>query len=477
MKRFRSLDPETGLISTPTAEAHYMHTSTDVFAKVRDHERSELLAAARAADVLPYFHVLTSPAMPVVEMEGAERIMLGSNNYLGLTGDERVMQGAEDALHRYGTGLTGSRLLNGTIPLHLQLEREIAEWMDCEDAIVFTTGHQANIGTLGTLLGPQDTVIADSGDHASILDGCLLSRAKLRPFRHNRLDKLEKMLQRAQDDGGGILVVVDGVFSMEGDIAPLAEICDLCERYGARLMVDEAHGAGVLGARGAGTAELLGVADRVDLRMGTFSKSLASCGGFVAGSHEVIEYLRLYSRAFLFTASAVPAAVGAAAAALRVLRSEDGPPLLARVLENARVLRDGLQERGFAVVSAQRLALDAGAQRHAPGLIAAGGDTGVGATQATIVTPIVPVLVGDDWKAALLWRALYDAGVFVNTALHPAVPPGGALLRTSVMATHDEATLQRALDVFAAVKAEFESEHGPLPGPGEHSSAPSSPTV
>ncbi len=194
--------------------------------------------------MLPYFHVLDSPAMPVVEMEGAQRIMLGSNNYLGLTADERVMKGAQDALHRYGTGLTGSRLLNGTIPLHLELEREIAEWMDTEDALVFTTGHQANVGTLGTLLGPGDTVIVDSGDHASILDGCLLSRAKLRAFRHNRLDKLEKTLERAQSDGGGVLVVVDGVFSMEGDIAPLPEICELCARYGARLMVDEAHGAG-----------------------------------------------------------------------------------------------------------------------------------------------------------------------------------------------------------------------------------------
>jgi 8-amino-7-oxononanoate synthase len=440
-----------------------MQTSIDVFAKVRDHDRSELLAAAREADILPYFHVLTSPAMPVVEMEGAERIMLGSNNYLGLTGDERVMQGAEDALHRYGTGLTGSRLLNGTIPLHLELEREIAEWMGCEDAIVFTTGHQANVGTLGTLLGPQDTVIADAGDHASILDGCLLSRAKLRPFRHNRLDKLEKMLQRAQDDGGGILVVVDGVFSMEGDIAPLNEICELCERYGARLMVDEAHGAGVLGSRGAGTAELLGVADRVDLRMGTFSKSLASCGGFVAGSHEVIEYLRLYSRAFLFTASAVPAAVGAALAALRVLRSADGPPLLARVLENARHLRDGLEAQGFAVVRPQTLSREAPVQEHAPGLRPAG--TGAEPDAQTIVTPIVPVLVGDDWKAAVLWRALYDEGVFVNTALHPAVPPGGALLRTSVMATHDTATLDRALEAFARVKRAFEAEHGPLPAP------------
>jgi 8-amino-7-oxononanoate synthase len=420
-------------------------TSIDVFAKTRNHDRAEQLRAAREADVLPYFRVLEGPARPVVEMEGAARIMLGSNNYLGLTGDERVIQGAQQALARYGTGLTGSRLLNGTIPLHLELEREIAEWMGTEDAIVFTTGHQANVGTLGTILAPGDTVVADSGDHASILDGCLLSRAKLRPFRHNRLEKLERQLVRAVQDGGGVLVVVDGVFSMEGDIAPLPEIVELCARFGARLMVDEAHGAGVLGARGAGTAELLGVEDRVDLRMGTFSKSLASCGGFVAGPAEVIEYLRIQSRAFLFTAAAVPAAVGAALAALRIVRSQDGPPLLRAVLDNARHLRDGLEQRGFAVVRPQPLP-----------------------DGSDIVTPIVPVLVGDDWKAALLWRALYDAGVFVNTALHPAVPPGGALLRTSVMATHDRETLDRALDAFSAVKASFEAEHGPLPGPGEH---------
>ncbi len=436
-----------------------MPTSTDVFAKVRGHEREEQLRAAREADVLPYFRVVTSPAMPVVEMEGAERIMLGSNNYLGLTADERVLAGAEDALHRYGTGLTGSRLLNGTIPLHLELEREIAEWMGSEDALVFSTGHQANVGTLGTLLSPGDTVIVDAGDHASILDGCLLSRAKMRPFRHNRLDKLERMLDRAQGDGGGVLVVVDGVFSMEGDIAPLPDICGLCEAYGARLMVDEAHGAGVLGVAGAGTAELLGVADRVDLRMGTFSKSLAACGGFVAGPHEVIDYLRVASRAFLFTASAVPAAVGAALAALRVLRSPDGPPLLEAVLENAARLRDGLQELGYAVVAPQRLASEWNVQEHAPGL------RGEPGGPYEIVTPIVPVLVGDDWKAVLLWRALYDVGVFVNTALHPAVPPGGALLRTSVMATHDAPTIDRALERFARVKREFEAEHGPLPEP------------
>jgi 8-amino-7-oxononanoate synthase len=278
-------------------------------------------------------------------------------------------------------------------------------------------------------------VIADSGDHASILDGCLLSRAKLRPFRHNRLDKLEKALVRAGDDGGGILVVVDGVFSMEGDVAPLPEIVELCEAHGARLMVDEAHGAGVLGARGAGASELFGVEDRVDLRMGTFSKSLASCGGFIAGSHEVVDFLRIQSRAFLFTAAAVPAAVGAALAALRVVRSEDGPPLFARELENARYLEDGLHALGYRVMRTPH------------------------------TTPIIPVLVEDDWKAVLLWRALYDAGVFVNVALHPAVPPGGALLRTSVMATHDRPTLDRALAAFGDVKQRFEAEHGPLPGP------------
>jgi 8-amino-7-oxononanoate synthase len=426
-----------------------MPTSTDVFSKVRGHEREELLRAAREADLLPYFRTVESPAMPIVEMEGAPRIMLASNNYLGLTADERVMKGAEDALHRYGTGLTGSRLLNGTTPLHLALERELAEWMDTDDAIVFTTGHQANMGTLGTLLGPADTVIVDSGDHASILDGVLLSKAKMRPFRHNRMDKLERALSRAEQDGGGVLVVVDGVFSMEGDVAPLVDITELCARYGARLMVDEAHGAGVLGARGAGAAELLGVEDRVDLRMGTFSKSFAACGGFVVGPADVIDYLRISSRAFLFTASAVPAALGATLAALRIIRSPEGPPLLAAVLEQARYLADGLHSLGYRVLSGEPVRL--GPAPDAP--------------VETIVTPIVPILVGDDWKAALLWRALYDGGVFTNCALHPAVPPGGALLRTSVMATHDRPVLDRALAVFARVKTEFEAEHGPLPGP------------
>jgi 8-amino-7-oxononanoate synthase len=392
--------------------------------------------------MLPYFRILEGPTLPVVEMEGRRRIMLGSNNYLGLTGDERVKRGALEALNRYGTGLTGSRFLNGTIDLHLELERELAEWLGTEAALVFTTGHQANLGALGTLLGPADTVVVDSGDHASILDGCILSRAKLRPFRHSRLDRLERTLEKAAADGGGVLVVVDGVFSMEGDVAPLPEILDRCSRFGARLMVDEAHALGVLGARGAGSAELLGVEDRVDLRMATFSKSLASCGGVIAGSAEVIEYLRIQARAFMFTASAVPAAIGATLAAVRICRSEEGRDLFARVLENAHYLHQGLRGLGFRVLGPSKLP-----------------------DGREVITPIIPVVVGDDWKAGLLWKALYEGGVFVNTALHPAVPPGGALLRTSVMASHERALLDEALEVFARAKREFETHHGSLSQP------------
>jgi 8-amino-7-oxononanoate synthase len=428
-----------------SADVSAVTGAPDVFAKIHDNERVALMRAAREHGLLPYFHEVESPALPVVQMDGAPRIMLGSNNYLGLTADERVIAGARDALERYGTGLTGSRLLNGTTSLHLALERELAEWMGTEDAIVFTTGHQANVGTLGTLLGPGDTVVVDSGDHASLLDGAVISRAKLRAFRHNDLAKLESTLEKAVADGGGVMVVVDGVFSMEGDIAPLREIVALVKRYGTRLMVDEAHAVGVLGARGAGTAELLGVESDVDLRMGTFSKSLASCGGFIAGDAEVIEFLKVQSRAFLFTASGVPAAVGAALAALRVIRSQEGRELFARVLANARQLNRGLHELGFDVVEPSPV-------------------TGADGEQELVITPIVPVRVGEDWHAGLLWRALWDAGVFTNVAVHPAVPPGGALLRTSVMATHDAEVIDRALEAFARVKREFEAEHGPLPG-------------
>jgi 8-amino-7-oxononanoate synthase len=401
-------------------------TVIDLFEKARTHERVEVLRAAREQDVMPYFRVLEGEAGPVVQMEGAERVMLGSNNYLGLTRDPRVKQAAHEALDTYGTALTGSRFLNGTVPLHLELERELADWMGTEDALVFTTGYQANVGCIATLLSPTDTVICDSGDHASIMDAVAMSHAKVRPFRHNRLDKLETMLSRATGDGGGVLVVVDGVFSMEGDVCDVPRVAELSRAHGARLMVDEAHGVGVLGERGAGACEALGVEDQADLRMGTFSKSLASCGGFIAGPHDVIDFLRVQSRAFMFTASAVPAAIGAALAALRIIRSPEGPELLARLRENAVYLEQGLDDLGYEVVR-----------------------SGVaGADGQPIATPVVPVLIGDDWEAAQTWKRLFDEGVYVNVALYPAVERGGALLRTSVMATHEREHLDRALAAF-----------------------------
>ena len=401
-------------------------TVTDLFEKARNHERVEMLRAAREQDLMPYFRALEGEAGPVVPMDGADRVMLGSNNYLGLTRDPRVRGAARDALERYGTALTGSRFMNGTIPLHLELERELADWMGTEDALSFTTGYQANVGCLSTVLAPGDTVICDSGDHASIMDGVAMSRAKLRPFRHNRLDRLESMLDRAATDGGGVLVVVDGVFSMEGDVADVPRITELCRAHGARLLVDEAHGVGVLGARGAGASEALAAEEDVDLQMGTFSKSLASCGGFIAGPADVIDFLRIQSRAFMFTAAAVPAAVGAALEAVRICRSPEGAELFARLAENAKYLEAGLEERGFTVIHSGATAPDG----------------------SEIVTPVVPVVVGDDWKAAQLWKALYDAGVYTNVALYPAVERGSALLRTSVMATHEREHLDRALDVF-----------------------------
>jgi 8-amino-7-oxononanoate synthase len=438
MKRMRSRFVATGLTSrltrgkladmpeTPPSPAQ---APEDLFRKARDHDRRELIELARREDLLPYFREVESEAGPVVRMEGRERLMLGSNNYLGLTGDPRVKRAAREALERYGTALTGSRLMNGTIPLHLELEEEIAAWLGTEAALVFTTGYQANVGCLSGILSASDTVIADSGDHASILDGCKLSGARLRPFRHNRLDKLEQMLERAAGDGGGVLVVVDGVYSMEGDVCDVAAVAELCRAHGARLMVDEAHGVGVLGARGTGACELFGAEEQVDLRMGTFSKSLASCGGFIAGPEDVIDYLRISSRAFLFTAAAVPAAVAAALEAVRICRSDEGPELFARVLDNARYLHTGLGELGYRVVE--------------PTALPAGDD---------VLTPIVPVVIGEDLTTAQLWKALWDEGLYTNVALYPAVPPGGALIRTSVMATHEREHLDRALEIFERVR-------------------------
>lgn len=411
-------------------------TQQDIFEKVRSHESSDLIHALRQHDLLPYFRSVDGAPGPIARIDGQDRIILGSNNYLGLTGHEAVKAGARSALEEYGTGLAGSRLLNGTTALHIALENELADWMGTEDAIVFSTGYQANLGCIAALLGPDDTVICDSGDHASIFDAVSMSRARSRPFRHNRLDMLEKLLVGPTTvrggRGGGTLVVVDGVFSMEGDLAHLSDIVRLCHEHGARLMVDEAHGVGVLGAAGTGLCEAYGVSADVDLRMGTFSKSLASCGGFVAGPAEVIEFLRFQSHAFMFSAAAVPAAVGAALAALRVIRSEEGQELRGRVLENAHYLQRGLVEIGI--------------DTRIPTPMPDGSE---------VLAPILPVPMGSDQHAISCWRALYDAGIYVNVAVHPAVPPGQALLRTSVMATHEREHLDRALAAFAKIQRDL----------------------
>ena len=340
--------------------------------------------------------------------------MLGSNNYLGLTTDPRVKKGAMDAVARYGTGVTGSRLLNGTLPLHTELEELLADWVGMEKALVFTTGYTANLGLISTLVQEGDAVFCDSAAHASLVDGARLADGALRAFFHNRPNSLRHGLRswRAQPDAGGVLVAVDGIYSMEGDWAPLAEIRDLCDEYDARLLVDEAHALGVVGPHGAGTSAAMGV--RADVIMGTFSKSLASCGGFIAGPVDVIGFLRLFCRPILFTASNVPASLGAALAAAKIAREEDWRREV--VLRLAGRLRNGLADLGYSV----------------------GGNT---------ESSIVPVHLDDMVGTGLLWKALLDRGVYTNCSLPPAVPR--PMLRTSVMATHTEAQIDRALDVFA----------------------------
>jgi 8-amino-7-oxononanoate synthase len=397
-----------------------------VLERLGNDERVALMRALCEQNALPFFRVAETATAATVRVEGREVVMLGSANYLGLANHRDVVAGARAALDRFGATITGSRLLNGTIDLHIELEEELADWHGTDAAIVFTTGYQANLGAISALVGAGDTIVVDSAAHASILDGCGLSRAKIRAFRHNRLDLLEDALQRARNDGGAVLVVVDGLYSMEGDLAPLDGICELCRTYGAALMVDEAHSVGLLGEQRTGAVELFGVEAGADVRMGSLSKGLGSTGGFVCGSHDVVDALRINARPFLFTTAAVPATLGAALAGVRVQRSDEGRRLAARALDNARRLRDGLEGVGVRVGAVQ--VLPDGSQ---------------------LVSPIVPVHVGDDLRAIALWRALFDRGVFTSVALHPAVPPTGALLRLCVMATHSDEHLQATVDAFA----------------------------
>ena len=374
---------------------------------------------AIAAGFYPYFIPLNENEGTEVIYKGQRLIMCGSNNYLGLTTHPKVREAAIKAVERYGTSCTGSRFLNGTLAMHEQLEHELAEWVGKEASLVYSTGMQSNLGTISALVGRDDVVILDKDDHASIVDGARLGYGKIERFRHNDLDHLERVLKSIPDTVGKLLVV-DGMFSMEGDLAPLPEMCPLAEKYGARIMVDDAHGMGVLGG-GRGTAAELGVTDKVDLIMSTFSKSFASLGGFVAGSDDVIHYVKHHARALIFSASIPPANAAAALAALEVMREE--PQRAARVIEVAEMMRKGFREMGF----------------------------NIGAS----TTPVVPIIIGDDMLTFNFWKRLFAEGVFVNPVISPAVSPGHQLLRTSYMATHTNDQLDRVLEVFGRVGKEL----------------------
>ena len=363
----------------------------------------------------PYFIPLAESEGTEVEVRGQRLIMCGSNNYLGLTNHPQVRAAGLAAIERFGTSCTGSRFLNGNLELHEQLEAELADWVGKPAALVFSTGMQANLGTVSALVGRGDIAVLDKDDHASIVDGARLGYGTMERYRHNDMEHLESVLKGVPDDRGA-LVVVDGVFSMEGDLAPLPELTTLCRRYGARLMVDDAHGMGVTGG-GRGTAAHFDLTDRVDIIMSTFSKAFASLGGFVAGDPDVISYVKHHARSLIFSASPTPASTACALASLDVMRRE--PERVERVNANAARMRAAYQAMGF--------------------------DTG------NSVTPIVPIVIGDDQRTFLTWKLLLEGGVFTNPVISPAVLPGRQMLRTSYMATHTDEQLDRLLEVFAAV--------------------------
>lgn len=361
----------------------------------------------------PFFIPLESEAGPEVVIQGRRLVMLGSNNYLGLTQDPRVKEAAQRAISRYGSGCTGSRLMNGTLDLHRELEARLARFVNKDDTLVFTTGFQTNLGTISALVGRHDTIVIDRNVHASIIDGCRLSLGETLRFKHNDMADLERVLQGI-DPKRGILIIVDGVYSMEGDLANVPELVRLKKKYGARLMIDEAHSVGVFGEGGRGVAEHFGLLDEVDVYTATFSKSFASIGGFVAGKAEVIYYIRHMARALLFSASLPPASTAAALAVLDIIEQE--PERRARLWENTRFLHDGLKQLQFVTGKSE--------------------------------SPVIPLIVGDEMKLAAFWRGLFDGGVFTNAAVSPAVEPDRALIRTSLMATHSTAQLAYALDVM-----------------------------
>ena len=390
----------------------------DVLQKCTDYT---LPGQLRQAGLYPYYREISSPQDPVVTISGQKVVMLGSNNYLGLTNHPQVKESSIRAVERYGSGCAGSRLLNGTLDIHVELEERIARFMQAEAVLTFSTGFQVNLGVLSCLLGRQDVAFLDRMDHASIIDGVRLGFGKSLKFKHNDMDDLEGKLRRTEDDRGK-LIVVDGVFSMEGDLANLTRIIELKQQYGARVLVDDAHGIGVFGENGRGSPEHFGLENEVDLIMGTFSKSLASVGGFITSSREVVDYIRHHARTGIFSAAMPPAAAAAAIAAIDIIEAE--PQRRKQLWESTRYMKQELDRLGF--------------------------DTGHSAS------PIVPIGVGEDITSYAMSNRLLEEGVFVNPVVSPAVPPGQAMIRTSYMATHERDHLDRALEAIAKVGREFD---------------------
>lgn len=384
----------------------------DIFSKCGKFSRSR---DVQAIGLYPYFIALEESEGTIAKFNGKSLIMCGSNNYLGLTTHPEVQEAAQKAISRFGSSCTGSRFLNGTLQLHEQLEDELAEWLGKERALVFSTGMQVNLGTISSLVGRKDYVILDKDDHASIVDGARLSYGDLIRYKHNDVNDLADKLSRLQPDRGKLLVV-DGLYSMEGDIAPLPEIVPLCKQYGVRLMVDDAHAVGVLG-QGKGTAEHFGLSDDVDLIMGTFSKSFASIGGYVAGDDTVIDFVKHNARSLIFSASIPGPNAAAALAALHIMQRE--PERIERVNQIGATMRKELTNLGFDIGFSE--------------------------------TPVIPIIIGDDMLTLKTWKTLFESGVFVNPVLSPAVPAGRQLLRTSYMATHTDDQIEQVLIIFENV--------------------------
>ncbi len=376
----------------------------------------------RANNLYPFFRSIEDSEGTVVQVDGIDQIMIGSNNYLGLTHHPHVVESAIKAIEKYGTGCTGSRFLNGNLSIHEELEDRLATYVGHEKALVFSTGMQTNLGSISAICGPKDCLIFDSENHASLIDSSRLALGPTFKYKHNNMESLEQVLAENVNRFNNVWIVTDGVFSMTGELALLPEVVELAEKYGAHIYNDDAHGIGVMGKKGSGTLDHFDIVDRVALNMGTFSKSFASIGGVVTGSADMIDYIKHTARSFMFSASMAPSAVATVAACLDVI--EEDNTLHERLWNNVAMMRNGFKEIGFYTYNSQ--------------------------------TPIIPIFIGDEMKALMVTNFLKDNGVFATPVLPPAVPKGEALIRTSYMASHSSAELTKVLEVLNMAKKEFD---------------------